>query len=214
MHIFSFRITPESLSSMLSNNTSKPSATVISNATVDTTNQDDNIFDIFSMPIVLSDQILTPESIENMPIVIDGNSPVSKPTPTVITPITAKIPASKVVTKTISSTTPTLISTKLSNVTPKQKPRILQSGSARTPLASAVLPQKPGGGKYIIVSQGSPGIAPPKTAQKKIMKRASLPAGIAAKVGNTQEITGNKIMVVTNQQGQQQRLVEMFFLLL
>ncbi|CAH0718238.1 unnamed protein product, partial [Brenthis ino] len=40
----------------------------------DTKNKDDNIFDINSMPIVISDDILTPESIEKMPIVMsDGN---------------------------------------------------------------------------------------------------------------------------------------------
>lgn len=41
--------------------------------------QDDNMFDINSMPIVLSDQILTPEGIENMQIVLQ-ESPVTTKT--------------------------------------------------------------------------------------------------------------------------------------
>ncbi|CAG9857840.1 unnamed protein product [Phyllotreta striolata] len=133
--------------------------------------RDDNIFDIFNMPIVLSDQILTPESIENMPVLLDEPSkPVA--------------------------------------VTAKPKPR-LQQGEGAASAASAPV-QKPG--KYIIVSSqgGAGGVVPQRFVQKKaVVKRTALPASssISAKLGGSQEITGNKIMVVTNQQGQQQRLL-------
>ncbi|CAH0758131.1 unnamed protein product [Diatraea saccharalis] len=63
---------PNSLISQLTD-TKQPKETIPS---------DDTVFDINSMPIVLSEELLTPESIDKMPIVMsDGNLITNSPTP-------------------------------------------------------------------------------------------------------------------------------------
>ncbi|XP_057657321.1 titin homolog isoform X1 [Diorhabda carinulata] len=178
------------------------SKTSKSATTTDATSQDDNVFDIFNMPIVLSDQILTPESIENMPIVIENNTPVNKPKQT---PQPTKLIPNKVLTKIVPTGKSTVIATRSTNVSPKfTKPRLLQTvskpGLSVTP--NILSRSKPG--KYILVSQSS-GIAP--QVKKTIIKKTSLPSNIPSKITGATEGTGHKIMVVTNQQGQQQRLL-------
>ncbi|XP_074033588.1 uncharacterized protein isoform X2 [Leptinotarsa decemlineata] len=174
--------------------------------------QDDNIFDINSMPIVLSDQILTPESIENMPIVIDNDASSSKRSQQ-----EKDTPAKQsMVIKSVVTATPTLLTTRAPNTASKiSRPRILQSVStSKTSKVSPLLPATPKSGKFILVPQGAVPQAPSSTklvTKKAVVKKTTTPTvgtGIAAKPVNlAPEPSGNKIMIVTNQQGQQQRLL-------
>ncbi|KAG5892827.1 hypothetical protein JTB14_033391 [Gonioctena quinquepunctata] len=174
--------------------------------------QDDNIFDINSMPIVLSDEILTPESIENMPIVI-GSDASSGKVPAqekeLVSTIKRPVPGKMV------SSTSMLLTTKAPNITPKtSRPRILQTAPGKPTKQTPLLPSTTKPGKYIIVPQGTvpQGTTATKFITKKtIVKRSPMSAGtsgIAVKSPNPiPEPSGNKIMIVTNQQGQQQRLL-------
>ncbi|XP_060527328.1 titin-like isoform X2 [Cylas formicarius] len=189
---------------------------------------DDSIFDINSMPIVLSDEILTPENIESMPVVISneviqttqqavttkGVLVKEKATPTLASRKMVVAPAGKMVIKqgapvTASGSTQQVIST------PKQpatKPRIISGNSSR------VLKQAPslvtGSGKptkYILLpSAATQGVVQQgKVVGTKQVIRKQAPAAIKMPGAQPElgAMTGNKIMIVTNQQGQQHRLL-------
>lgn len=167
--------------------------------TVSEAQTDDNIFDINSMPIVLSDEILTPESIEKMPIVIGSDTKVTVAEKVVKRPVPGRL----ITTVTASQATPT----KTVTITKHKQPRILQTFSNKVK-NSPLLPNTAKPGKYIIVPQSS--IPPTKYLAKKptIVKKTAVPSGVVQKVPNiAPEPSGNKIMIVTNQQGQQQRLL-------
>ncbi|XP_018561445.1 titin [Anoplophora glabripennis] len=160
---------------------------------------DDNIFDINSMPIVLSDEILTPESIEKMPIVIGSDAKVT---------VAEKAPKRPAPSRIVTTVTSQVATNKTVTITKHKPPRILQTFSGKVAKNSPLHPNTAKPGKYIIVPQSS--IPPTKYLSKKptIVKKAPVPTGLVQKVPNiAPEPSGNKIMIVTNQQGQQQRLL-------
>ncbi|CAH0553598.1 unnamed protein product [Brassicogethes aeneus] len=173
---------------------------------------DDNVFDINNMPIVMSDDIFTPDNIESMPVVLED-----KPNTTKNVLITNSI--KKTVTQT-RTTNPQLSPVIKSRAKPliKQAPRILQNSTPRMIKQHQVLPSsaKPNS-KYIIMPQssnsgGSPQLTQIKTAKKSaVIKQTIQPGKTFSPVSRTQNVmqesTGNKIMIVTNQQGEQQRLL-------
>lgn len=176
---------------------------------------DSNIFDINSMPIVLSDQILTPESIENMPIVISEQ--VQTPTPKVMEKINI-IPKqmnqqvkllNKSASPVIMKETPAKMTTSAIRMTPKiTKQRIYQSGS-KLKNTSIISPAgKPG--KFVIVPPASSPTGSKYTVGKRtpLIKRTSAGIlGTASKSPSVSEASGNKIMILTNEQGQQSRVL-------
>ncbi|KAJ8966417.1 hypothetical protein NQ317_013342 [Molorchus minor] len=165
--------------------------------TVNPIQVDDNIFDINSMPIVLSDEILTPESIENMPIMISGDTKMLEQEKPV-----KKLP-SKIIGKTITVTQPVTSKTQVVAKQPKS-PRILQTVGGKVLKNSPLLPNIAKPGKYLILPQGGTQTAKYITKKGPVVKRTEV-------IPKTQNIapepSGNKIMIVTNQQGQQQRLL-------
>ncbi|KAK9871087.1 hypothetical protein WA026_011371 [Henosepilachna vigintioctopunctata] len=172
-------------------------------------NVEDNIdFDINSMPIVLSDELLTPESLENMPIVLGDNIPKSSSTEKIKLFIDKKDTqnATKLVNNSVTMPSSLVQSTVLK--TPQMKkttvPKILQSSAQPQRVIRQATSTK--SGKLIFVPENSS-----KTIQTKkpnIVRRSMPLSGVTANPQNvTPETTGHKIMIVTNQQGQQQRLL-------
>ncbi|XP_044262220.1 titin-like [Tribolium madens] len=148
---------------------------------------DDNVFDINSMPIVLSDQILTPESIENMPIYL-SEAPAEQPKI-----VKKAIPSQmRVINKSISSSGTKLIKT----------PKILGTMGTKLIKQNSFSPKQ----KFVIVTQPTATATTSKytVGKKQIVKSA----GTLTKVQNiAPEPSGNKIMILTDQQGQQQRVL-------
>ncbi|RZC39734.1 titin-like, partial [Asbolus verrucosus] len=194
----------------------QPTVTQTSTATT----ADDNVFDINSMPIVLSDQILTPESIANMPIFL-GDTVQATPEPvTTVTTSTTKVQTAvlkktpqsqghmRLLNKSIAS--PSLIGSDKSTKLVKT-PKILGSVGSKIIKQNSFASSSSKHGKYVIVTQ-SPTATPPSkyTVGKKqtFIKRDLPTAGTLTKVQNiAPEPSGNKIMILTNQQGQQQRVL-------
>ncbi|KAA5617231.1 hypothetical protein F3G63_36625, partial [Pseudomonas aeruginosa] len=91
---------------------------------------DDTMFDINSMPIVLSEDLLTAENIEKMPVVMSGNSTVSNPSKLIKTKITSeandKVPISATPTK---PEVKTLLMNPVSEVNKVTTPNILSKSS-------------------------------------------------------------------------------------
>ncbi|CAG9815312.1 unnamed protein product [Phaedon cochleariae] len=166
------------------------------------TSQDDNEFDINSMPIVLSDEILTPESIENMPIVIGGDTVTKTEAQTKM--IVKKTVPPKIITKVTTVTAPPAVTTKTITTPKLSRPRILQTVSKPSKTPTSMPPSTTKSGKYILVPQGSLGMPQQQFMNKKAMAKRSVSSGSPSVAP---EPTGNKIMIVTNQQGQQQRLL-------
>ena len=174
--------------------------------------QDDNVFDINSMPIVLSDQILTPESIENMPIYLSESTPepitpTTKIQTTIVkkTPVTVQNQQVRLLNKSIASPVPKLVKT----------PKILGSVGSKLVKHNSFSPGAGKHGKYVIVTQAGTTPTSRYTVGKKqtIIKRVAgdlgvTSAGTLTKVQNiAPEPSGNKIMILTDQQGQQQRVL-------
>ncbi|CAH1959657.1 unnamed protein product [Acanthoscelides obtectus] len=186
-------------------------SSVVKQATVVATQAEENVFDINSMPIVLSDELLTPESIEKMPIIISSESTqTSETTPqekVVVSAAGSTRPiVKKIIGKMATATTPSLISqSPKTTVKTAVKPRILSGSSSKVlKQVNPTMAGLPKPGKYIIVPQNPAVTAASKVITKKSpLKKTTnpLPTALAA------ETTGNKIMIVTNQQGQQQRLL-------
>ncbi|GJQ77649.1 hypothetical protein Trydic_g12777 [Trypoxylus dichotomus] len=164
--------------------------------------QDDNMFDINSMPIVLSDQILTPEGIENMQIVLQ-ETPVTTASKAQISPI-----------KKTQITQPQQ-QVKLLNKTQAPVGLGLKETILKTPIqkSSAVTATQPGKpGKFIIVPATTTATGPKYTVGKKpaIVKKS--PEKILTPINKISDspmtsTSGSKVMIVKGQQGQQQKIL-------
>nr|CAH7728862.1 unnamed protein product [Callosobruchus chinensis] len=176
------------------------------------TQQDDNVFDINSMPIVLSDELLTPESIEKMPIMIGteaatGSKPMTQDKLFITTSSSRRPIVRKIIGKIATTTTPPNINQPTATATKTAvKPRILSGSPSRalkqvtSTMANLAKP-----GKYIIVPQGSTVSSAAKYVDKKLPLNKNTTAAIPTTL--SPEPTGNKIMIVTNHEGHQQRLL-------
>lgn len=194
---------------------------------------DDSMFDINSMPIVLSDQILTPESIENMPVVMsDLVMPVSVASPPPVVHEKPQVAPLK--------RGGTLQQVKLLNKTPKVTPSLQQespkiqtivkgmprtlaknqkvyqtSGTKLLKNNPAVITQPGKPGKFIILpttsaatSSGSKYTVGKRLAIKTTQGAVSPTTSKMKTISNLPtEPTGNKIMIVTNNQGVQSRVL-------
>lgn len=187
---------------------------------------DDNMFDINSMPIVLSDQILTPENIDGMPIVLsDSTVPIattkmSNSTEKLITTVKKPNTQVKLLNKSAAVTSvrspaiksPTFIKTYASAQGKGNKnQKVYQVTPKLLKTNPAIISQHGKPGKFIIVPSGTTPTGAKYNIEKRvpITKRVSVPnTNVISKVQNiTPEPTGNKIMIVTNQQGQQSRVL-------
>ncbi|KAF5286651.1 hypothetical protein FQR65_LT12482 [Abscondita terminalis] len=183
----------------------KPGGDIVQPAT---TTIDDSMFDINSMPIVLGDQILTTDGIENMPVVITETHtpPSTKPQSESRILLNKTVTTQPVVLKTYSSHK--LGKSRIYQTTPTSTTKILKSNPA--------IISRPGKqDKYIIL----PSSNAPTTSKYTVGKKQSaakrmtpvvLPTpNVNQKIQTTTsaEPSGNKIMIVTNQQGQQSRVL-------
>lgn len=164
---------------------------------------DDNIFDINSMPIVLSDDI-TPESIESMSIVFDDSITTSK---SVSIPKTKVVAQTKIIPKpAVTNIQSPVIKAQTKSVKPGT--RIIQNPSSKLIKHTTILPSTvKTNSKYVIMPQSS---ALQTELQSKGRKPTLIKRMIHSPVekGNSlSEPVGNKIMVVTNNQGEQQRVL-------
>lgn len=185
---------------------------------------DDNVmFDINSMPIVLGDQILQPENVDSLPVVISDSSGVAKKSEkTVIIkksnqqqPQQVKLLNKGLVKTTIgkSPTTATYVKVHPSQIKGSIKgQKFYQIGPKAVKSSPTVIPQQGKQGKFIIV----PSTSTPPGGKINVEKRMTItkklqsvtPKQAAARVQNiAPEPAGNKIMIVTNQQGQQSRVL-------
>ncbi|XP_066256302.1 microtubule-associated protein futsch-like isoform X2 [Euwallacea similis] len=203
------------------------------------TAQDDSVFDINSMPIVLSDDLLTAEILQNMPVVLSGD--VMPPAKSVVaaavkTPVQEKlvaampkkglataIGAKQIIFKTTQPSTSTPASaikstTKLKNVpsiVPTIQNKIIKGGTAFIATGTTA-DGKPA--KYVLVPPSvTPATTQIKSTKQTVFKKQptlqiKLPAQQAvtttpAPTAEPAQAVGNKIMIVTNAQGQQTRVV-------
>lgn len=120
---------------------------------------DDDIFDINSMPVVLSDDIVTPENIDQMPIVMsDGNLLTNSPPPLVIASKTIKqvdktqTTIAKVADKQNKSQMKTLLLNLSSDVGRTNTPNILSKSSKARANSILVLSKETGKQKIVIVN--------------------------------------------------------------
>ncbi|XP_050303439.1 titin-like [Anthonomus grandis grandis] len=187
---------------------------------------DDAVFDINAMPIVLSDDLLTPESIQNMPVVLSEEVtqtaalPTTQPQEKVVPPVAIQ----KKVVGPLPGKQHALLKSNQGH-----KPRILQNSLAQSqgkitkPICTPALiatGTTPDGktAKYVLVPpKGTPipDVKPIKSSiikksavipQSKLTTPATLSAALTLPESNN-PVVGNKIMIVTNAQGQQTRLV-------
>ncbi|KAI4460086.1 hypothetical protein MML48_6g00018674 [Holotrichia oblita] len=193
--------------------------------------QDDNMFDINSMPIVLSDQILTPEGIENMQIVLQESPVTTKTQLNPIKKVTSTQPQQvKLLNKSQTSLATTLAIKETILKNPMQKPptatiskqkiQKLYTTATTTPAtatkilkhSSSVIAQPGKQGKFIIV----PATTTPTTGSKyTVGKRPAIvkkpTQKIMTPISKMPETTmtsssGSKIMIVKGQ-GQQQKIL-------
>lgn len=227
-----------------------------------TTTTDDTMFDINSMPIVLSEDLLTPESIEKMPIVMpDGNIITHRANPPKLVKTKLHIENEKVA---ISATpnkpeVKTLLMNPVSEVAKVTTPNILSKSSKLRAAKPMLVIDRTTGKQKIIMSKGestvkdikqSPTIiqnVPQSTSKPE--KFIILPTPSSPRPGRTQKIvidpqtgkahvllakgsetqpnptdnksvsaklipsstetntTGNTVMIITNAQGAQSRIV-------
>lgn len=186
---------------------------------------DDVMFDINSMPIVLGDQILQPDNIDSLPVVISEststpkkltektllikktNQQQSTPQMKILNKGVAKTPVSK------SSATPTYVKLHPSQIKAGTKnPKMYQIGPKIIKTNPALLSQQGKQGKFIIVPSSSTPSSTKTGTEKKITVAKKLPSAnpkqVMTKVQNiAPEPSGNKIMIVTNRQGQQSKVL-------
>lgn len=191
--------------------------------------------DINSMPFVLSEDVLTPESIEQMPLVITPLIPSSSTVATStisLTPTTQIVSSSQGQFKTISNESPieTTPSKKKSGVPAilknkgKAKPTItsvktivppltpggikgLKFQSAQTGKTSQLIPQKGQPGKYVIV-QTATGQQVRYSVQGKVgsQQKIAIPTGKGA--GSAQVVhQGGKVVILTSPQSGQTKMI-------
>lgn len=178
---------------------------------------DNNVFDINSMPIVLSDQILIPESIENMPIVISEPVQTSSTTTKALEKINIipkKVPTQQVkllnksASPVIMKETPgKVISSTIKLPSKLTKQKIYQSGSKLKSTSIITSSGKPG--KFVIVPPASTSTGSKYTVGKRtqILKKPPPTLTTTSKLQSASESTGNKIMIVTDNQGQQSKVL-------
>lgn len=187
---------------------------------------DDSVmFDINSMPIVLGDQILQPDNIDSLPVVISESTAITKKQtektiiikktnqqqPTQPMKILNKGVAKTTVTK--SPATPTYVKVHPSQIKAGTKnQKMYPIGQKIVKTSPALLSHQTKQGKFIIV----PSTSTPSTTKVGVEKKMTIakkmqsanPKQVMTKVQNiAPEPTGNKIMIVTNQQGQQSRVL-------
>ncbi|XP_039758466.1 uncharacterized protein LOC120632603 [Pararge aegeria] len=180
-----------------------PITTAIDNKrTQDMKNKDEAIFDINSMPVVLSDDILTPESIEKMPIVMsDGNiiTNSNNPPKLVKTKQVAveneKVAISAVSTK---SEITTLLMNSSNELTKVTTPNILSKSSKLRGAKPMLVIDKVTGKQKIIMTKTEPSVKEIKQPQTLIHsapqsstkgeKYIILPTQSAPRPGKTQKI--------------------------
>lgn len=174
---------------------------------------DDNMFDINSMPIVLGDQILTAESIENMPVVLSEHGTQLTPIKTIVsTPTTVSKPTDQI--KLLNKSSPTMQSMYVKSYSQNltKGARIYQTASTKLMKTNPAIITKPGKpDKFIIVPPTSSAPTGSKyTVGKRtpVVKRTTSAMLPTSKVQTqTSEPSGNKIMIVTDQEGKQSRLL-------
>lgn len=171
---------------------------------------DDNVFDIDNMPIVLTDQLLTPESIENMQIIVQDTAQVPNKTIKKIVPQTQ--PQVKILNKSMPTSFRSLTPGKtfIKHIKPTQKvyQTSTPSGLKHSP---TIISQAGKPGKFVIVPPES---STPTGSKYTVGKRPFIkksPAILSSPTSKLQNVSseprGNKIMIVTNNQGQQSRVL-------
>ncbi|XP_019768266.2 titin homolog isoform X1 [Dendroctonus ponderosae] len=190
---------------------------------------DESVFDINSMPIVLSDDLLTAESIQNMPVVLSEDGvpksaimPKLKPNEKLVATLPKKIATAlgtkQIIFKTTSSASVTPVSNKLtSKVTKAVTPsatvpfsKFSKAGSTAFIATGTTADGKPA--KYVLVPPAvTPATTQVKSMKPSTIKKSTIPHKMTqsgtAPASDPSQIVGNKIMIVTNAQGQQTRVV-------
>ncbi|CAG9116895.1 unnamed protein product [Plutella xylostella] len=189
--------------------TSLVAITSESKPVVQATSTEDALFDINSMPIVLSDDILTPENIEKMPMVMSDGNIVAQPAPArVQTPVKTKVtvaePEKKIITMPAKKPEiKTIVMNPSSSLANEGKqgttPNILsKSSKMRGPKPMLVI-DKATGKQKIIMTKAEPTKAIKEISQTskvqsvgqaagKTEKFILLPSSGAARQGRTQKI--------------------------
>lgn len=183
---------------------------------------DDNVmFDINSMPIVLGDQILQPENTEGLPVVISDTPAVTKTMtekPVVIKKTTQAPQQMKILNKGVakSPATQTYIKVHPSQITTTgmQTQKVYQVGSKVAKPCLKVVSHPGSREKFILLPPNTTPTGIKTGVEKRVAVAKKMPAAspkqqvIATKVQNiAPEPTGNKILVFTNQQGQRSRVL-------
>ncbi|KAL3279615.1 hypothetical protein HHI36_017121 [Cryptolaemus montrouzieri] len=176
------------------------------------TSVEDNIeFDINSMPIVISDELLTAESLENMPIVLGDNIQKTQNMENMKVIVEKKHPPSntKLVNKTVAVPSIMASTVRMPAVRKMQTTKILQTSGQTQKInrhASPVMTTSKS--KYIVLPE-SPNRTIQMAKKPNIVRRSVAGTGVVDSTAQnvSSESTGHKIMIVTNQQGQQQRVL-------
>lgn len=189
--------------------------------------------DINSMPFVLSEDVLTPESIEQMPVVISSIIPASSTIPAATLSFT---PTTQIVTPTktqfkVNESTSELSPTKKKSGTPailknksKAKPTITSIKTLVPPLTGGVkgikfqstpatskipplLTQKGSPGKYVVVqTSGGQQIRYSVQGKAGTQQKVAIPTGKTA--GNAQVVQqGGKVVILTSAQSGQSKML-------
>lgn len=181
---------------------------------------DDNVmFDINSMPIVMGDQIIQPENTDSLPVVIADSVALTKKSEKTLLIKKTNQQQLKMLNKTsVKSTTPakalpaqTYVKMHPSQVKGGFKNQKFYQIGSKVVKSSPTMITQGKSGKFIIVPSGtSPGTVKTNVEKKVTItkKLSTSPKQVVTKVQNiAPEPTGNKIMIMTNQQGQQSRVL-------
>ncbi|XP_015432062.1 PREDICTED: mucin-17-like [Dufourea novaeangliae] len=188
--------------------------------------------DINSMPFVLSEDVLTPENIEQMPVVISSIIPASSTIPATLsfTPTTQMVSPTQTQFK-LSDSVPELSPTKKKSGTPailknknKAKPTITSIKTLVPPLTGGVkgikfqsapatskvsplLTQKSTPGKYVVVqTAGGQQLRYSVQGKPGTQQKIAIPTGKSA--GNAQVVQqGNKVVILTSAQSGQTKML-------
>ncbi|XP_045775661.1 titin-like [Maniola jurtina] len=165
------------------------------------TNKDDAMFDINSMPVVLSDDILTPESIEKMPIVMsDGNVITNSNSPPKLIKTKAIVENEKVALSAVTtkSEIKTLLMNSTNEVSKVTTPNILSKSSKLRGAKPMLVIDKVTGKQKIIMTKPEPPVKEIKQPQTLIQsapqssvkpeKFIILPTQSSPRPGKTQKI--------------------------
>ncbi|XP_075979386.1 uncharacterized protein LOC142978727 [Anticarsia gemmatalis] len=182
---------------------------------------DEAMFDINSMPIVLSEDLLTPESIEKMPIVMsDGNIITHTPNPPKLVKTKQTIESEKIAISaaTNKSEVKTLLMNPVTEVNKVTTPNILSKSSKLRGAKPMLVIDKTTGKQKIIVTKGEPAVKEIKqtpTLLQTVPQNASkgekfiiLPTQSSPRPGRTQKIvidpqTGKAHVLVAKEPGVQ-----------